>query len=60
VCRPKAYERDELDTMLRQARTPKVHDWLVDHVVVPSPHAEELHRSWLPTPTRWWPAPAGR
>lgn len=24
VCRPKAFDRDELDTMIRQARTPKV------------------------------------
>ena len=26
ICRPKAFERDELDVMLRDARTPKVHD----------------------------------
>src|SRR4051794_22835546 len=42
ICRPKAFERDELDTMLRQARTPKVHDWLVSYVVRKNPHAEEL------------------
>jgi 3-methyladenine DNA glycosylase AlkD len=28
ICRPKAFERDELDAMLRAAHTPKVHDWL--------------------------------
>src|SRR3954451_12030308 len=28
ICRPKAFERNELDTMLRQVRTPKVHEWL--------------------------------
>ncbi|MGH3916269.1 MAG: DNA alkylation repair protein, partial [Pseudonocardiaceae bacterium] len=30
ICRPKAFEREELDVMVRQARTPKVHDWLVN------------------------------
>ena len=38
ICRPKAFERDELDAMLREARTPKVHDWLVNYVVKKSPH----------------------
>ncbi|MFJ5835017.1 DNA alkylation repair protein [Streptomyces sp. NPDC093089] len=42
VCRPKAFDRDRLDAMLREARTPKVHDWLVNYVVKKSPHAEEL------------------
>jgi 3-methyladenine DNA glycosylase AlkD len=50
ICRPKAFERDELDVMLRQARTPKVHDWLVNYVVKKSPHAEELRRAWLADP----------
>jgi 3-methyladenine DNA glycosylase AlkD len=47
VCRPKAFERDELDAMVRGARTPKVHDWLVNYVVKKSPHAEELRVAWL-------------
>jgi len=47
VCRPKAFTRDELDALLRDARTPKVHDWLVGYVVKKSPHAEELRRAWL-------------
>jgi 3-methyladenine DNA glycosylase AlkD len=50
ICRPKAFERDELDTMLRQARTPKVHDWLVNYVVKKSPHAEELRLAWFTDP----------
>jgi 3-methyladenine DNA glycosylase AlkD len=50
ICRPKAFERSELDTMLRQARTPKVHDWLVNYVVRKSPHAEELRRAWSADP----------
>ena len=50
VCRPKAFERGELDTMLREARTPKVQDWLVGYVVKKSPHAEELRQSWFADP----------
>ncbi|MYW63591.1 DNA alkylation repair protein [Streptomyces sp. SID8379] len=46
ICRPKAFERDELDAMIRDARTPKVHDWLVNYVVKKSPHAEELRVVW--------------
>ncbi|WP_433378478.1 DNA alkylation repair protein [Actinoplanes sp. CA-142083] len=50
ICRPKAFERAELDAMLRRARTPKVHDWLVSNVVRKSPHAEELRRAWSADP----------
>ncbi|MBO1336470.1 DNA alkylation repair protein [Streptomyces sp. VRA16 Mangrove soil] len=50
ICRPKAFARDELDAMLRQARTPKVHDWLVSNVVKKSPHAEELRVDWTGDP----------
>ncbi|MCO4696460.1 DNA alkylation repair protein [Streptomyces sp. RO-S4] len=50
VCRPKAFDRDELDAMLREARTPKVQDWLVGHVVKKNPHAEELRVSWFADP----------
>lgn len=50
ICRPKAFGRDELDTMVRQARAPKVHDWLVNYVVKKSPHAEELRLAWSADP----------
>lgn len=50
ICRPKAFERDELDAMLREARAPKVHDWLVNYVVKKSPHAEELRLAWSADP----------
>ncbi|MEU6986273.1 DNA alkylation repair protein [Streptomyces sp. NPDC046324] len=50
ICRPKAFGRDELDTMLREARAPKVHDWLVNYVVKKSPYAEELRLSWFEDP----------
>ncbi|MBM0205122.1 DNA alkylation repair protein [Micromonospora sp. STR1s_5] len=50
ICRPRAFERDELDVMLREARTPKVHDWLVNYVVKKSPYAEELRLAWFADP----------
>ncbi|MGY2023326.1 MULTISPECIES: DNA alkylation repair protein [Nocardia] len=50
ICRPKAFERDELDVMLREARTPKVHDWLVNYVVKKNPHAEDLRLVWSADP----------
>ncbi|WP_418959690.1 DNA alkylation repair protein [Streptomyces tritici] len=50
ISRPKAYTRDELDAMLREARTPKVHDWLIGYVVKKSPHAEDLRLAWTADP----------
>lgn len=50
ICRPKAFGRDELDVMLRSARTPKVHDWLVNYVVKRNPYAEELRLAWSTDP----------
>ncbi|MEU4311880.1 DNA alkylation repair protein [Nocardia sp. NPDC024068] len=50
ICRPKAFDRAELDAMVRAARTPKVHDWLVNYVVKKNPHAEELRRAWFADP----------
>nr|WP_175542421.1 DNA alkylation repair protein [Actinopolymorpha cephalotaxi] len=47
ICRPKEFELDELDLMLREARTPKVHDWLVSYVVKKSPYADELRLRWF-------------
>ncbi|WP_442211236.1 DNA alkylation repair protein [Specibacter sp. RAF43] len=50
ICRPKAFERDELDAMVRQARIPKVQDWLVNYVVKKSQHAEALRVGWFADP----------
>lgn len=50
ICRPKAFDRDELDAMVRQTRAPKVHDWLVNYVVKKSPHSEELRLAWSADP----------
>lgn len=36
--------------MVREARTPKVHDWLVNYVVKKNPHAEELRLAWSADP----------
>ena len=47
ICRPKAFGREELDAMLRQARIPKVNDWLVNYVVKKNQHAEELRLAWF-------------
>ncbi|MFE3445222.1 DNA alkylation repair protein [Nocardia sp. NPDC059180] len=50
ICRPKAFEPDELDAMMREARAPKVQDWLVNYAVKKNPHAEELRLTWLADP----------
>ncbi|MEU2396329.1 DNA alkylation repair protein [Streptomyces sp. NPDC007369] len=50
ICRPKAFEREQLDAMLREAHTPKVHDWLVNYVVKKNPHSEELRLAWFADP----------
>ncbi|MCI3222168.1 DNA alkylation repair protein [Streptomyces sp. NP-1717] len=50
ICRPKAFERDDLDAMVRRTRAPKVHDWLVNYVVKKSPHAEALRTAWSADP----------
>ena len=50
ICRPKAFEREELDVMVREARNPKVHNWLVNYVVKKNPHSEELRIAWSTDP----------
>ena len=50
IARPKDFDRDELDAMLRQAGSRKVHDWLINYVVKKSPHAEELRLAWTDDP----------
>lgn len=47
VSRPRDYSAAEYDAMLRQARAPKVQDWLVSYLIKVSPHAEELRLRWL-------------
>lgn len=50
IAKPKAYAADELDAMLREARSPKVHDWLINYVVKKSPHLDELRERWFADP----------
>lgn len=50
VCRPKAFEPEQLDAMVRSARAPKVHDWLVNYVVKKSLHKEALRLAWFADP----------
>lgn len=45
--KPKDFTADEYDSMLRQARTPKVLDWLVNYLVKKSPVVEELRVRWF-------------
>ena len=47
VSRPREFTAAELDAMLRGARVPKVHDWLVSYVVKKNPNVEELRTLWL-------------
>lgn len=47
VVRPKDLGEDELDNMLRDARVPKVQDWLVSYVVMKGPHKEALRHRWF-------------
>lgn len=47
ICKPRLFSHDALDAMLREARAPKVHDWLVNYAVKKSPHAEELRQLWI-------------
>ncbi|MGM7669301.1 DNA alkylation repair protein [Microbacterium sp. A93] len=43
---PKKLGAEQIDAMIREARAPKVHDWLVNYVAKKSPHLEELRRTW--------------
>ena len=50
VSRPTAYTAPELDAMLRDARVPKVHGWLVSYVVKKNPHVDDLRSDWFADP----------
>lgn len=47
INRPKDYTPKQLDVMLREARLPKVHEWLVNYVVMKSQHLEQLRLAWF-------------
>ena len=50
IARPKDFTADDVDAMLRQARTPKVTDWLVGYIAMKSPYAEDLRVRWSADP----------
>lgn len=50
IMRPKSYDEERLDAMLRESRVPKVHGWLVNYIVKKSPHAEALRQRWMADP----------
>lgn len=60
IMRPKSYDEDQLDAMLRESRVPKVHGWLVNYIVKKSPHAEALRQRWMADPDPSSPRPGGR
>ena len=47
ISRPKSWTADEYDATLREARAPKVIDWLVGYLAGKSPDAEALRVRWL-------------
>ncbi|WP_062072311.1 DNA alkylation repair protein [Demequina sediminicola] len=47
VCKPKDFSAAQLDAMLRDARVPKVRDWLTNYVLAKSPEREELRLQWV-------------
>ena len=50
ISRPTQCSQAELDAMLREAPTAKVHDWLVSYMVKKSPHREALREAWFADP----------
>ncbi len=47
ICRPKEFAQSELDSMILEARTPKVLDLLINYVVKKNPHWNDLRVLWL-------------
>ncbi|GGC53784.1 DNA alkylation repair protein [Hoyosella rhizosphaerae] len=50
IYRPKDLRQDELDAMLRQSRTPKELDWLVNYLVKKHPGVDALRVAWFDDP----------
>ncbi|WP_350347673.1 DNA alkylation repair protein [Agromyces sp. G08B096] len=50
ICRPRDFDADELDRMLREPSAPKVNDWFVNYLAKKSPLAEELRLRWFDDP----------
>lgn len=50
ISSPKKYTVEELDAMLRDARVPKVHDWLVSYILKKNPESEDQRLQWMTDP----------
>ncbi|WP_344030584.1 DNA alkylation repair protein [Leucobacter iarius] len=50
MLRPKDRDAEGYDAMLREAGSPKAHDWLVAYLVKKSPSAEPLRQRWIADP----------
>lgn len=50
VAKPKEFSAEQLDAMMRGARTPKEREWLLSYVVLKSGHAEVLRGRWFEDP----------
>jgi 3-methyladenine DNA glycosylase AlkD len=47
ISSPKKYTAEEMDVMLREARVPKVLDWLVNYIVKKNPESEDRRIPWM-------------
>lgn len=47
ICKPREFDADELDAMLRETHAPKVNDWFVNYIAKKSPLAEQMRRRWF-------------
>ncbi|NLZ97561.1 MAG: DNA alkylation repair protein [Micrococcus sp.] len=50
ISSPKKYTAEQLESMLRAARVPKVHDWLVSYILKKNPEAENRRIQWMTDP----------
>ena len=47
ISSPKKYTAEQLDSMLREARVPKVHDWFVNYILKKNPESEDRRLLWM-------------
>ncbi|WP_369371698.1 DNA alkylation repair protein [Promicromonospora sp. Populi] len=46
VCRPRSFTPAQIDTMIREIRSPKLLDWFIVNVVKPGKHGEQFRERW--------------
>ncbi|GAA4118125.1 DNA alkylation repair protein [Enteractinococcus coprophilus] len=47
ISSPKKYTAEQLDTMLRETRVPKVHDWFINYILKKNPESESRRIPWM-------------